>query len=234
MSASGEMCVSGTAASRVPAMFIELSVIAPPGVDPYGVEPQGVDQNGVDPNGIEPKCVSPRAPAAAMPKNVLSLPMQDAQPPEAAMTPCHVFAPVRSWSDCGTGTSLTFSWPSRIAPTGTSCHRVEAKLMSLIGSWYSRAFAVSLLKTSASDSELSGCPASGVPARTSGHVAWSAGLSSGSCDSRTWSYAVEPNGVEPNGAAPRTPVVEPNGVEPNGVEPNGVEPHGVEPNGVEP
>jgi hypothetical protein len=43
--------------------------------------------------------------------------------------------------------------------------------MSFIGSWYSRAFAVSLFRTSASDSELSGWPASVVPARTSGQVA---------------------------------------------------------------
>jgi hypothetical protein len=79
-------------------------------------------------------CASPSTPAAAMPKNVLLSLMQEAQPPELLITPCQVVCPVSFRIDCGTGTSLTFSWPSRIAPTGTPCHSVEAKLTSFIGS----------------------------------------------------------------------------------------------------
>jgi hypothetical protein len=105
--------------------------------------------------------------------------------------------------------------------------------MSFIGSAYRRSRAVELFKTSLSESELRGWPARGVPAKTSGHVALSAGLTSGSCERSTWSYVVEPNGVDPNGSDPRTPV-DPNGVDPNGVEPHGVDPNGVDPYGVDP
>jgi hypothetical protein len=115
-------------------MFIEFSVIEPPGVEPNGVEPNGVEPNGVEPNGIEPMLVLPSAPAAAIPKNVLSEPIQDAQPPLAAITSCHVRLPAAFWSESGTGIWLTFSCPRRIAPTGTPCQSDEAKLTSFSGS----------------------------------------------------------------------------------------------------